>query len=61
MRLSVRDELPDEFDSADVAESLYAQLFHTDLVWPVVFFGVNSAFEPDVSTQSKKLRYFRGS
>jgi hypothetical protein len=57
----VRDELPDEFDSADVAESLYAQLFHTDLVWPVVFFGVNSAFEPDVSTQSEKLRYFRDS
>ena len=49
VRLSVRDELPDEFDSADITESLYGQLFHTELVWPVVFFGVYAAFEPDVS------------
>ena len=47
VRLSVRDELPDSFDSADIAESVYGQLFHTELVWPVVFFGVYSAFEPD--------------
>ncbi len=59
VRLSVRDELPDEFDSADIAESLYAQLFHTELVWPVVFFGVHAAFEPDVSMPSKTLQYFR--
>ena len=50
VRLSLRDELPDEIDSADVAESLYGQLFHTELVWPVVWFGGYSAFEPDVST-----------
>ena len=49
MRLSVRDELPDEIDSADVAESLYNQLFHTELVWPVIFYGGYAAFEPDVS------------
>ena len=49
VRLSLRDELPDEIDSADVAESLYGQLFHTELVWPVVWFGGYSAFEPDVS------------
>ena len=49
VRLSVRDELPDEIDSADVAESMYGQLFHTELVWPVVWFGGYAAFEPDVS------------
>ena len=49
VRLSVRDELPDEIDSSDIAENIYGQLFHTELVWPVVFFGVYSAFEPDVS------------
>ena len=47
VRLSVRDELPDEFDSADISENVYAQLFHTELVWPVFFFGIYSAFEPD--------------
>ena len=49
IRLNSRDELPDSFDSADFAEDLYGQLFHTELVWPVVWFGVYSAFEPDVS------------
>ena len=45
--MSVRDELPDQFDSADISENIYAQLFHTELVWPVFFFGIYSAFEPD--------------
>ena len=49
VRLAVRDELPDEVDSADVSESLYNQLFHTELVWPVIFYGGYAAFEPDVS------------
>ena len=49
VRLAKRDELPDEVDSSDIAEGIYAQLFHTELVWPVVFFGVYAAFEPDVS------------
>ena len=55
VRLNKRDELPDEIDSADVAESVYAQLFHTELVWPVIWFGGYAAFEPDVSTS---LRIF---
>ena len=45
--MSIRDELPDEIDSADFAEGLYAQLFHTELVWPVVWFAGYTAFEPD--------------
>ena len=49
VRMSKRDELPDEIDSSDIAENLYQQLFMTELVWPVVFFGVYAAFEPDVS------------
>ena len=52
VRLSKRDELPDEIDSSDIAENLYKQLFMTELVWPVVFFGVYAAFEPDVSPLS---------
>lgn len=47
VRLSVRDELPDEIDSADVAEGLYQQLFHTELVWPIIWFAGYTAFEPD--------------
>ena len=49
VRMSKRDEIPDEIDSAEIAENLYQQLFMTELVWPVVFFGVYAAFEPDVS------------
>ena len=49
VRMSKRDEIPDEIDSSDIAEGLYQQLFMTELVWPVVFFGVYAAFEPDVS------------
>ena len=47
VRLSLRDELPDEVDVADISEGIYNQLFHTELVWPVFFFGIYSAFEPD--------------
>ena len=43
----MRDELPDEITGGDIAERVYDQLFHTELVWPVVFFGVYAAFEPD--------------
>ena len=50
VRLAKRDELPDEIDSADISENLYGQLFHTELVWPVVWFAGYTAFEPDVST-----------
>ena len=49
VRMSKRDELPDEIDSSEIAEGMYAQLFHTELVWPVFFFGIYAAFEPDVS------------
>ena len=47
--MSKRDELPDEIDSSEIAEGMYAQLFHSELVWPVFFFGIYAAFEPDVS------------
>lgn len=55
VRLAVRDELPDNIDSADVSESLYNQLFHTELVWPVIFYGGYAAFEPDVSLTCSML------
>ena len=49
VRLAVRDEMPDEPDASDVSESLYSQMFHTELVYPPIFFGGWAAFEPDVS------------
>lgn len=48
VRLAVRDELPDEIDSSDMAEYMYANLFMTELTWPSLFFGTWAAFEPDV-------------
>lgn len=50
VRLSVRDELPDEMDASDIAESFYSHLFSTELTWPPMFFGIWAAGEPDVST-----------
>ena len=50
VRLSVRDELPDEMDASDIAESFYSHLFATELTWPPMFFGIWAAGEPDVST-----------
>ena len=44
-------ELPDEMDAADISESLYNQLFQTELTWPPLFFGIWAAAEPDVSSQ----------
>ena len=49
VRLAVRDELPDEVDASDIAENLYHQIFMGELIWPPMFFGGWSAFEPDVS------------
>ena len=49
IRLASRDELPDEMDAADISESLYNQLFSTELTWPPMFFGIWAAGEPDVS------------
>ena len=49
VRLAVRDELPDELDSSDIAESFYSHLFSTELTWPPMFFGIWAAGEPDVS------------
>ena len=49
MRLAVRDELPTEIDSGDVAESMYNYMFMTEMVWPSLFFGTWAAMEPDVS------------
>ena len=48
MRLAVRDELPDQIDSADIAESMYAYIAMTELTWPSLFFGTWAAMEPDV-------------
>ncbi len=48
VRLAVRDELPQELDSSDMAEYMYANLFMTELTWPSFFFGTWAAFEPDV-------------
>ena len=48
VRLSLRDELPDEIDASDIAESMYANMFMTELTWPPFFTGTWAAFEPDV-------------
>ena len=45
---TVRDELPDNLDSSDLAEAMYANLFMTELTWPSLFFGAWAAWEPDV-------------
>ena len=50
VRLAVRDELPTEINAEDMSESVYQQLFQTELVWPPLFFSGWAAFEPDVST-----------
>ncbi len=47
VRLSVRDELPSEIDSSDIAESLYISLFTTEYLWPSTFQIVWAAAEPD--------------
>jgi hypothetical protein len=48
VRLNVRDELPDNIDSSDVAEATYFNVVLTELTWPPIFFGSWAAFEPDV-------------
>lgn len=48
VRLSVRDELPDEIDASDIAEAMQAGLVMTELTWPSLFFGAWAAWEPDV-------------
>ena len=50
VRLAVRDEIPDEIDSTDIAESIYNQLIMGELTWTTFFFGGWAAFEPDVSS-----------
>ena len=47
VRLSTRDELPAEIDSADIAEAMYNHLYSTELWWPAMFFGFWAAWEPD--------------
>ena len=49
VRLAVRDELPTEINAEDITESMYAQIFSSELVWPPLFFSTWAAFEPDVS------------
>ena len=48
VRLAVRDELPTDISNEDIAESMYANMFMTELTWPSLFFGVWAAMEPDV-------------
>ena len=50
VRLAVRDELPTDINAEDMSESVYQQLFQTELVWPPLFFSGWAAFEPDVSS-----------
>ena len=59
VRLAVRDELPDELDSSDIAESFYSHLFSTELTWPPMFFGIWAAGEPDVSLYADLLSVSR--
>ena len=47
VRMSVRDELPDDIDTADIAEVMYKQLVMTELTWPPLFASTWAAFEPD--------------
>ncbi len=47
VRLAVRDELPSEIDSTDIAESLYVSLFTTEYLWPSIFQIIWAASEPD--------------
>jgi NADH dehydrogenase (ubiquinone) Fe-S protein 8 len=47
VRLSVRDELPDEIDLVDVTESMYKMLVNTEYLWPPLFMSTWAAFEPD--------------
>jgi hypothetical protein len=48
VRLAVRDELPDQLDASDVAESMYAYIFMTEMTWSPFFAGTWGAWEPDV-------------
>ena len=43
----MRDELPSEIDSTEIAESLYGQVIMSELTWPTLFFGIWSTQEPD--------------
>ena len=47
IRMTTRDEQPDEIDIADIAEGIYYTIFKTEIVWTVVFFSTWAAFEPD--------------
>jgi hypothetical protein len=51
------EELPDEIDSSDMAEYMYANLYMTELTWPSLFFGTWAGFEPDVILFHRKLKF----
>ena len=46
VRLSVRDELPDELDASDILETIYKSYVNTELIWPPVFASTWAAFRP---------------
>lgn len=49
VRLAVRDELPTDINAEDITESLYSQVFLSELTWSPIFYVGWAAFEPDVS------------
>ena len=55
IRMATAEAEPDEYTTEDcktltlVMETAYYHLFKTEIVWTVSFFGIWSAFEPDVS------------
>lgn len=49
VRLAVRDELPTDVNAEDITETMYSQIFMTEVFFPPIFFTAWAAFEPDVS------------
>ena len=43
VKLSTRDELPDDIDAEEIAERMYANMFATEVTWPPFFFLVFAA------------------
>ena len=45
--MALREQLPDDIEASDVAETLYMHLFHTEIIYPPFFSGTWAAWEPD--------------
>jgi NADH dehydrogenase (ubiquinone) Fe-S protein 8 len=46
IRLTSRDEIPDDLDASDLAEKFYIENVFTELYWPPAFFAIWASFEP---------------